>query len=452
MANSPDLPLVSVLMPVYNHEAYVRLAVESVLGQTYSNLELIVIDDASRDGSWDVLQKFNDERVRFYRQYTNRGAHATLNRALGLAKGEIVAIINSDDIYYQNRLKSAISLLIAEPAIGAVVTYYDFLDDSGNVIQDATSVAADFPDVALGLGESHEQINEIEMQTLSLLARNYYHTTSNLVIRRNVIDQVGPFRSFRYVHDHDFFLRLSIRYPVRMIKESLLGYRIHTTNTLTECAAASVSETAAMLAEFMLTNELKCLRRLHPAYPGVLAYFLDAFRGYGVERLMLFLVLGEVVGSVNHLAATPLFESFASDQVVRERVASLIQQNRAVQNLRWQEKQTAHWWQEAIKISAEKDKLGHELWIANRELWELNQEAWQLKHENWDAKQALWRAEQERNYAKQQISWLRDHTQSLESSLLELNTRYERMFSVRLARLLRKMYAFMRRFLLDRKK
>lgn len=188
------------------------------------------------------------------------------------------------------------------------------------------------------------QISESELQTLSLLARNYYHTTSNLVARRDVIDQVGPFRSYRYVHDHDFFLRLSIRYPVHIIKESLLGYRVHTTNTLAENAANSVTETAAMLAEFMLTNELPCLRRSHPAYSAVLAYLLSSFRGYGVERLMLLLVLSEVAGSVNHPAATPLFEAFASDQMVRDRVVSLLRQDQAVQDLRWQENQTAYWW------------------------------------------------------------------------------------------------------------
>lgn len=337
-------PLVSVLMPAYNHEAYLHFAVESVLGQTYSNLELIIIDDASRDSSWSVLQGFSDKRLRLYRHDTNQGAHATLNEAVNLANGKIIAIINSDDVYYPERLQSAISLLITEPAVGAVVSHYDFLDESGNVIQDAASLAVNFPDASRYLCEVIGKISEIEMQTLLLLTRNYYVTTSNLVIRRDVIDQVGPFRSFRYAHDYDFFLRLSIHYPVRMIKESLLGYRIHATNTFAESAVALAMETATMLADFMLTHELKFLRNSHPAYSSVLAFFLSELCGNGVERLILFFVLSETVGSLNHCVATPLFKSFASDQGVHDCVAILLRQDRTVLDLRWQERQTTHWW------------------------------------------------------------------------------------------------------------
>lgn len=443
-------PLVSVLMPVYNHEAYLHFAVESVLGQTYSNLELIIIDDASRDGSWSVLQGFSDKRLRLYRHDTNQGAHATLNEAVNLANGTIIAIINSDDVYYPERLQSAISLLITEPAVGAVVSHYDFLDESGNVIQDAASLAVNFPDASRYLGEVIGKISEIEMQTLLLLTRNYYVTTSNLVVRRDVIDQVGPFRSFRYVHDYDFFLRLSIHFPVRIIKKSLLGYRIHATNTFAESTVALATETAAMLAEFMLTNELPCLRRSHPACREVLAYFLSAFRGYGAERLILLLVLSEVAGSINRHASSLLFEAFTADQVVLDQVSYMIQKDRAVQDLSWQEKQTAHWWRETAKVSADRDKLGHELWVANRELWELKQEVWRVNQDNWGIRQTLWQAEQDRDYANRQMMWMSGHAQALESSFINLRARYERTFSVRVIRFLRKIRAFARKFILDK--
>ncbi|MFZ3174895.1 MAG: glycosyltransferase family A protein, partial [Thiobacillus sp.] len=95
MPNTHTSPLVSVLMPAYKHAPYVRAAVESVLGQTYGNLELIAIDDASPDATWTVLQSFEDARLRRYRHDANQGAHATLNEALGMARGEFVAIINS---------------------------------------------------------------------------------------------------------------------------------------------------------------------------------------------------------------------------------------------------------------------------------------------------------------------------------------------------------------------
>ena len=103
--------LVSVLMPAYNHERYVAAAVESVLSQTYPEWELIVIDDASQDGTWEVLQSFEDERLRLYRHDSNQGAHATLNEALGMARGEFVAIINSDDVFAPARIAACLETL-----------------------------------------------------------------------------------------------------------------------------------------------------------------------------------------------------------------------------------------------------------------------------------------------------------------------------------------------------
>ncbi|MBK6744376.1 MAG: glycosyltransferase [Hydrogenophilales bacterium] len=467
-------------MPAYNHAAYVRAAVDSVLGQTYSNLELIVIDDASSDGTWEVLMTFSDPRMRCFRHETNQGAHATLNEGVSLAKGQIISILNSDDVYSLERLRLVISVLSVEPELQAVVTQYDFLDTFGAVVKDAASLAKEFPDATKGIGDEAMQISSLELQTLSLLARNYFHTTSNLVMRREVVSRVGPFRSYRYVHDHDFFLRLSILAPVRMIDESHLGYRMHATNTLSENPAVTVTETAGMLTEFMLTHEIHCLRRYHPAYAAVLAYLLETFRGYGAERLMLFLALGEVAGSVNYRALTPLFDGYTNAQVVHDRVADLLLKDRAAQDLRWQSEQTTYWWEEAqkryeqlSKATTEKDKSGHALWEANyacwlveqelavkvqelsvkeRELAVKEQELWKLKQDHWAVNEALWQAEQDRNFKNQQVTWLQGHSQDLELALSELHTRHERILSVRVVHFLRRMYAYFRKHISDQSK
>ncbi len=131
MTNTLAHPLVSVLMPAYNHAPYVRAAVESVLGQTYGNLELIAIDDASSDATWTVLQSFDDGRLRLHRHDTNQGAHATLNEALKLAKGEFIAIINSDDIFHPERFAACLKELELTGAdlVGTDIVLVD--DDGG---------------------------------------------------------------------------------------------------------------------------------------------------------------------------------------------------------------------------------------------------------------------------------------------------------------------------------
>src|SRR5262245_3452772 len=103
---------VSVLLPSYNHEAFIGEAVASVLEQTLSDLELIIVDDGSTDGSWAAIERFDDARIVRHRQ-ENRGAHAALNKASELAsrESELVAILNSDDVWDPRWLEAASSAL-----------------------------------------------------------------------------------------------------------------------------------------------------------------------------------------------------------------------------------------------------------------------------------------------------------------------------------------------------
>lgn len=106
-----NFPLISVYMPTYNRVQMAIRAIESVLAQDYPNLELLVVDDASSDDTWQVLTNkyINDERIRFFRQSTGQGACAARNRAISEAKGEFVTGIDDDDEFLPNRLSSLYS-------------------------------------------------------------------------------------------------------------------------------------------------------------------------------------------------------------------------------------------------------------------------------------------------------------------------------------------------------
>lgn len=110
MATS-NFPLISVYMPTYNRVQMAIRAIESVLAQDYPNLELLVVDDASSDDTWQVLTNkyINDERIRFFRQSSGQGACAARNRAISEAKGEFVTGIDDDDEFLPNRLSSLYS-------------------------------------------------------------------------------------------------------------------------------------------------------------------------------------------------------------------------------------------------------------------------------------------------------------------------------------------------------
>ncbi len=103
MSNS----LISVVIPAYNHEKFVGAAIESVLEQSYQNFEIVIIDDGSTDQTAKVVQSYKDSRIKYLYQ-DNQDAYNTINRGMGLAKGDFIAILNSDGIYAPNRLKRLI--------------------------------------------------------------------------------------------------------------------------------------------------------------------------------------------------------------------------------------------------------------------------------------------------------------------------------------------------------
>ena len=99
------MPMISVIMPAYNHEKYIGEAIESVLNQSYTDFEFIIVNDGSTDSTEKVIKSYKDNRIRYYTQ-TNKDAPNTLNRCLSLSKGEYISIINSDDVYHTDRLRT----------------------------------------------------------------------------------------------------------------------------------------------------------------------------------------------------------------------------------------------------------------------------------------------------------------------------------------------------------
>lgn len=220
------MTLVSVLMPAYRHEQFVRLAVESVLGQTHGDLELIVVDDASDDGTWDVLQSLRDERLRLCRHEVNQGAHATLNEALGMARGDFVAILNSDDVYSPRRIER----LLAEVAAwggdeGLAFSDVAFVDDGGQPVPGHPRASA--------YEVLHGFCRELPPAAW-FLAGNPAITTSNFFFSRALGQRLAGFAPLRYTHDWDWALRAGQGGRLAWIPECLLQYRVHAGNTLSE--------------------------------------------------------------------------------------------------------------------------------------------------------------------------------------------------------------------------
>lgn len=219
--------LVSVIIPSYNHEAYLPRAVESVLDQSHADIELIVIDDGSKDGSVRYLESVQDERLRFYTQ-ANRGAHNAINRGLMEAKGDYLAILNSDDIFARDRIARCVASL-KNTGAELAATWIEVINSKGKV---------------LGVKEAWRNMLPWDLPTVdwrahgldgfsgNLLMSNFVATTSNVVFTRALYERVGGMRNFRFAHDWDFLLRAARVAKCTLLEEPLLQYRIHDSNTI----------------------------------------------------------------------------------------------------------------------------------------------------------------------------------------------------------------------------
>jgi glycosyltransferase involved in cell wall biosynthesis len=204
-------PLVSVLLPVYNGAPYLDAALASVVRQDYRHLEIIAIDDGSTDGSLEVLKRYQqaDDRI-FIVSRENRGLIATLNEGLALAKGELVARMDADDVCYPARLSRQVSLFQQHPHIAVCGTGIDTIVGER---------------VVRGTGDPVYRWADLGI--LSKFFTIFMHST--VVYNRNVIPDEMLRYDPRYLHaeDFDLFRRITQQFSIAMMSESLVAYRIH---------------------------------------------------------------------------------------------------------------------------------------------------------------------------------------------------------------------------------
>lgn len=232
------LPRVSVVIPLYNHERYIRDALSSVLFQTLSPHEIIVIDDGSTDASLAVVAEIaaTDPRIIYWRQ-DNQDAPQTINNGIRSATGDIIAVLNSDDTYAPERLADCVGALLHDTEIDAVFTGLNFMDDDGK------------PAACEGFETLLDFYRESDNLPLSLLHGNFFVSTSNLVARKSVFEEIGYFSPLRYAHDLDFYLRMvRAGKKIRFLETPLLWYRIHGGNTIRENRTRAFLELAAIAA------------------------------------------------------------------------------------------------------------------------------------------------------------------------------------------------------------
>ena len=203
-------PRVTVVMAVFNAARFLREAVASILAQTYREFELIVVDDSSSDDSLSILESFDDPRIRIIRHHTNLGAALSRNDALAAARGELVAIMDADDVCAPTRLERQLAFLDANPLVGLVgCGIYDNIDVSGAVLY--TSY----------LPEDNETIQQT-------LVERWCFVHPSIMFRKALYETVGGYRkAFEPAEDHDFILRILEHCQAHNLYEPLISYRLN---------------------------------------------------------------------------------------------------------------------------------------------------------------------------------------------------------------------------------
>lgn len=206
---------VSVVIPAYNKSEYTKITVESVLSQTYENIEIIVVDDGSTDDTNERMKQFGDKINYIYKK--NAGASSARNEGMRVATGEYVAHIDCDDVYYPEKIEKSVKCLEKNSEYGFVYTDVYKIDEYNNIV-------GDFSDFALKATSGW---------IASKLVLENWMNNSTLVARKCCFEKVGVFDENIFVPaDWDMVIRLAAVYKAAYLPEKLTGYRISEQSTL----------------------------------------------------------------------------------------------------------------------------------------------------------------------------------------------------------------------------
>jgi len=200
-STAQQTPLVSVVVITYNAADYVGRAVESVLQQTWKNLELIVVDDGSTDGTPRVIERFKDDRLKYLRQ-ENQGPNAARNQGIRHSRGEFVAFLDSDDWWLPDKLCRQVAVAGQNPNAGLIYSFAVGVNASGDETARMDAVVT---------GRVLERL---------LLGQCIAGSASSVMVRSKTIDTVGMFdESLHYAEDWEYWIRIASRFEVACVPE-----------------------------------------------------------------------------------------------------------------------------------------------------------------------------------------------------------------------------------------
>ncbi len=219
--------LVSVCINAYNRADVIEETIESVLNQTYKNLQIIVVDDGSTDNTAEIVKSFDDGRIELYVLPKNSGISNSNNECLHRASGEYIAHLDSDDIWLPDKIEKQVKFLEENPRYGACFSYAGFIDENSNILTEEH------------LPLYHLNVYVHENMPQSGFVRSFFDKSNHIchcsmVMRKSVYEKLGDHDlTMNYLHDFDCWVRMNFLCPFYIIPEKLVLCRIWRANNST---------------------------------------------------------------------------------------------------------------------------------------------------------------------------------------------------------------------------
>jgi len=210
-------PMVSVAMAAYNAESFIEEAIQSILDQTFKNFEFIIIDDCSRDNTPRLINKYAliDKRIRSFKNKVNLGGCMSLDRAMKMARGKYIAVMDNDDWSYPDRLKKQVDFLEKHPGVGIVGGTMEIMDENGII-------------------SAKRQYHRSDSSIRKNIFRYSPFSHPLIMIRRSVLETVGYANcKFAPADDYEMYFRIGTVSKFANLKDIILKYRV-VSNSLTQ--------------------------------------------------------------------------------------------------------------------------------------------------------------------------------------------------------------------------
>lgn len=226
--------LLTVLMPVFNGEKYLKTAMDSILNQTYSDFEFLIINDGSTDLTEEIINTYKDPRINYIKNDRNRGIVVTLNIGLEMSRGKYIARMDADDIAYPARLEQQLNFMLAQPECKLCGTRAIAINENGS-----QTYKLKRPYVAADLKVQH------------LFRNSFIHPT--VMLDAEVAREFKYAANYEYAEDYHLFAQIALKYPTANLKTALLYYRIHSEN-ITSKKQLEMNKSEMKTINYLLSN------------------------------------------------------------------------------------------------------------------------------------------------------------------------------------------------------